>query len=567
MSSPIVEDQSQTAVLNPILSDRFALKWSHLLVTLTFCIFFLYCNYIPIFHSDIWGHVAYGHWILEHHRLPVEDPFVSLAQGVPVTATAWLGQVIFAGAEQSLGVEWISNIFALSLLASYLLLARLFYLQTGRAGMAVAGAVLVWIVGWSRHAIVRPEIFGSVCFALLFWLIVRADPFRSRDIPDNRPVPNGHLWAVWIGVPLLFAAWANLHGSFVVGFAVLGCYGLGRAIEVARQSRSPIAVLKDRQVRRWLLLGELAIVATLLNPYGVDLLIHTLLFPSNTNLKDIVEWYPLEMVSYEGIEIGFSWILMLVVLRHSRARMTAADVLLLIVFTLAACMRVRMVTWYAPVLMVVLMPHVADVVRQFGGRFSNLRVPGWCRSLSVGSFRYTLLIGLAIWMTFAFAPISHFVLGGKKRPPEHLFSRGTPREITEYLREHPPQGQIANPQWWGDWLVWNGPPDLKVFMTTNAVHAAPEQVWRDYLAISRGRDGLERRLERYRVNTIIVHKELQERLARYVRRMAGWRIVHEDEVGLLAVRGVSLPENESETSTEKMSVSQRPPAKESAVGR
>jgi hypothetical protein len=567
MSSPIVEDPTQSTELNPILSERFALQRSHLLITLTFCLFFLYCNYIPIFHSDIWGHVAYGHWILEHQRLPVEDPFVSLAQGVPVMVTAWLGQVIFASAEQSFGAEWISNIFALALLASYLVLARLFYLQTGRPGLAVAGAVLVWIVGWSRHAIVRPEIFGSVCFALLFWLIVRADPFRSRDLPDNRPVSRGHRWAVWIGVPVLFTAWANLHGSFVVGFGVLGCYGLGRAIEVAMRSRNVIAVLKDRQLRRWLLLGELAIVATLLNPYGVDLLIHTFLFPGNPNLKSVVEWYPLEMVSYEGIEIGFSWILMLVVLRHSRARMTAADVLLLIVFTLAACMRVRMVTWYAPVVMVVLMPHLADVARQLKGRFSIVRAPAWWRLLAVRSFRYTLLVGLVIWMTFAFAPISHFVLGGKNRPPEHLYSGGTPREITEYLREHPPKGQIANPQWWGDWLVWNGPPDLNVFMTTNAVHAAPEQVWRDYLAISRGQDGLERRLDRYRVNTIIVHKELQARLTRYVRRMAGWTIVHEDEVGLLATRGVSLPEDDTETSAQNMSVSQRSHAKESALGR
>ena len=96
--------------------------------------------------------------------------------------------------------------------------------------------------------------------------------------------------------------------------------------------------------------------------------------------------------------------------------------------------------------------------------------------------------------------------------------------------------QIANPQWWGDWLVWDGPPELQVFMTTNAVHVAPARIWKDYLILARGGPGLEQRLDRYRINTIVMHKELQPRLIRIVRRYEDWKITYEDEVGLVAVR-------------------------------
>ena len=528
-------------------TDRVAVAPVHVLATLWFCAFFLYCNYIPIFHSDIWGHVAYGDWILEHGRLPAEDPFVPLAQGVPVMATAWLGQVILAAVRAQLGPEWISNLFAVACLATSFFLARAFFLQTKSPGLAALGTILVWIVGWSRHAIVRPEIFGSVCFALLLWLVVRADSRRARLAASDRGAPQT---ALWIGVPLIFAAWANLHGSFIMGFAVLGCGLAGRVLELLARRNRLRSLFTDAELRRWLHLCELAFAGTLVNPYGIDLFVNTLVFPANPNLEDVIEWFPLEMVSYEGIEIGFSWLLAIVVLRHSRARMRPADVLLLAVLALACCLHVRMVTWYAPAAIIVLMPHIADVVRQAGDRLPILgrnfdfqpaiRNP---QSAIRGrrSFRYTLCAALAIWCAFSFAPISRAVLGGKPRPPEKLYSHDTPRGVTKFLREHPPAGQIANPQWWGDWLAWDGPAGLRVFMTTNAVHVAPPRVWNDYLAIARGLPGLENRLDRYRVNTVIVQKNLQKRLTQTMRRLPGWKVVYEDDVALVAARGPDVP--------------------------
>jgi hypothetical protein len=77
---------------------------------------------------------------------------------------------------------------------------------------------------------------------------------------------------------------------------------------------------------------------------------------------------------------------------------------------------------------------------------------------------------------------------------------------------------------------------MDVMMTTNSVHVVPPRVWRDYLAIAQAAPGLERRLNRYRANTIVVCKELQTQLEPTVRRLSGWDIVYEDDVGLVAVR-------------------------------
>lgn len=523
-------------VLTPKLSAAWALDGRHLLLIAGFALLFMHHNYLPLFHSDIWGHIAYGNWILDHRALPADEPFVTLAEGVPIVDTAWLGQVLFALAGRGGDPEGYSHLFAIAVLAGSLVLMRAIYLQTRSAGIAATGAWLAWFLNFSRHAVIRPEVFGTFCFAVLWWLVVRTDERRSRGLPGVNESRIGPAWLPYVLMPLLFALWANLHGSFIVGFAVLGSYVAGRAVEVLWVSRDVVAVLRDGCFRRWLVLSELAVLGTCATPYGFDLLLHTLLFPSNPNLKDVLEWFPLEMVSLEGIPMGLSWVLLLVVLRHSRARVAVSDVLVLGVFSLAVCLRVRMISWYAPSLMVVLAPHVAEIcsrlkVTQQGERFVRLTEPLYRRS-----FRLTLIAGLMVWVTFAFSPISRPVLGGKPRPQDRLYSNDTPLGVTEWLREHPPQGMVANPQWWGDWIVWDGPAGIEVMMTTNSVHVVPQRVWKDYLAISQAQPGLSRKLNKYRVNTIIVCRELQSSLERTVRGMSDWQVVYEDEVGLVATR-------------------------------
>lgn len=513
--------------LTPVLSEKFALRRSHVLTVICFVVAFLYYSYTPIYHSDIWGHVSYGEWMLEHQSLPTEDPILELATGVPVTCTAWLGQVIFGFAHQEFGPQWVSNIFALTTMAMWLVLTVACFLRGRSLQASLLCAVLCLIATWSRHAIVRPEIFGGLCFAaLLLMVVLRHSRNAGYEASETDEVPSGIPF--YIGVAALFVCWVNLHGSFIVGFAVLGCQLLGRAIECLQQSKGLRGLLQDRVLRQWFVACEVALVASLVNPYGMDLLIHTLLFPSNPNLKDVVEWYSLQMVSYEGFEIGVSWVVLAVLLRHSRVKFRSADVLMLAVFTLAVVMRVRLQSWYAPVFVIVIAPHLADVLK----RWRLCEFP----SLQTRSFNNSLILLLLIWMGFAFAPISSGVLGGMDRAPNALYSRDTPVELTAWLQENPPQGQVMNPQWWGDWLVEFGPSDMKVFMTTNAVHVAPPRVWKDYLALARAEPGFETLLDRYRVNTIIVQKERQVRTARLVRKLTGWEITYEDDLGFVATR-------------------------------
>jgi hypothetical protein len=529
----------KSPILTPVLSARCALRIEHLLVTGLFATLFLALNYIPLRNTDLWSHVEYGKWILAHAALPAFDPWLPLAEGMPVVDTAWLAQAALAQMEIWCGVEGLSGLFAVTVWLSYLLLARTFYLQTGRLGLATFGTVLAIAVGWSRFATIRPENFSMLALTTLAWLLARDRRLGAFSSLEGN-VETSARWTTWFAVPLLFAVWANLHGTFVCGLAVLGCFAAGRLIEVAWYTRSLPAVLADRTLRRWVVLTELAAAATLINPYGIDLWLEVVRFSTNPILRDMSEWNPLVILNTGGYEFALATIVLVVLLRHSRRSVRPVDVLLLGLFAFAAVSQMRMMGWLAPIFTLVVMPHVADIwnrlrpARPNGDELIDQLPPG---ELPPGrSWRISLACVMLVWITFAFSGFGTTLLGGKARSAEKLYSEGTPLKLTQYLREHPPTGQIFNPQWWGDWLIWDGPAGIRPFANTQ-VHLLPVNVWRDYRRISLAEPGWEAVLDRYNIDLMVIDKENQPEIATVLKKNTNWSLRFDEENAQVFVRG------------------------------
>ena len=157
----------------------------HLLLVALWATCFCLLNRAPLQEPDLFGHAAYGRWILEYRTLPQEDPFLPLS-GMRMVDWAWPTQVILAGAAAMGGGEALSGLFAATVLAAYLALARTFYLQSRSVLVAHAGVILVAAVGWSRTATARPEMFGLVCLAVLLWLLWGTVPGIRRKRRSRR---------------------------------------------------------------------------------------------------------------------------------------------------------------------------------------------------------------------------------------------------------------------------------------------------------------------------------------------------------------------------------------------
>jgi hypothetical protein len=185
-----------------------------------------------------------------------------------------------------------------------------------------------------------------------------------------------------------------------------------------------------------------------------------------------------------------------------------------------------------------MVPQMADVWSRI---FSKKKQPAAAMDPERQQFlrlAAALICLLFVWCGFALSTVSQPLLGGTPRSNDNLFSSDTPHGITKYLREHPPEGLVFAPQWWGDWISWDGPTGIQLFMTTN-LHLTPRRVWRDYLTIGRGQAGWEQLLDKYNVQTLVVHNKLQTPLVRALRRSANWKKVYEDSLGMVLQRASS----------------------------
>jgi hypothetical protein len=476
---------------------------------------------VPIWHTDVWGHLAYGRCVWQQGGLPSTETLMPLARDVPFVDTVWLSQLIGYGLYSRFGVAALQCLFAAPITAAGGALAHAAYGSTRSVWCALFGVALFGWINYQPLQIVRPQLAGMVCFVLLLvWL------FSGR-------VRRWHWWAI----PLLFALWANLHGSFPVGLAALTLFAAGRVFDVWRRTRRPGIALADRQVRRLLLLLGLSAAATLVNPYGPGVYAEILAVARNPNLRDLVEWKPLTVRMLHGQAAVVVTIGLCIVYYLSRRRVRAVEILLLAGLGMLALWHSRMLVWWGAVAAYCLPLHLSGAWRWL----SPLRA----RSSPCGG-RWTILTLAVAAICFLATPFASALWRGPSADPaaarqglRRSVSVLTPVDAVDYLTQQPPQGQVFNTYEWGDFLLWAGPPDLRIFVASHA-HLVPHDVWIDYMRISAASAGWEAALDRYAVTTVIVDRTGRGTLIRRLRESANWQVDYEDRIAVVFTRRESI---------------------------
>jgi hypothetical protein len=486
-------------------------------LTLALGLLFVVLSARPLWHTDLWGHLAYGRWIAAAKAVPAVEPLMPLAQGVPFIDTAWLSQVIGFEAMNWLGVTSLTFLYSASITAMATMLLWRGYRRSQSAGIALAGVGLWLWACWQHLSIMRPQLAGMLCFTLLLTLMT------------SRQRPTWH----WLAVPALFVAWANLHGSFVVGLLLLAGLAAGRSIDLAVRCGEFRAVQRDSHVRRSVMLLELAATAVLLNPYGLRLYAEVLSVANNPNVQELTEWAPLQLRMAQGQVTAVVALLLIVLYRLSPRRVTSAEVLLLFGFGAAALWSSRMLVWWIPLAVTFGTQHASAI---WHTRFapSEGRAP-----LVYNGCWSVITVGLVL-ICFSFTPFGSRLLQGRDATLEQTVSKQTPLAVTQHLKKladqnRLPRGQAFNTYEWGDYLLWAGPPKLNVFLASH-VHLVPREVWNDYIAISDGASGWEEILDRYGVNVIAIDEATHSGLIARLRENENWHQSYSDNVGAVYLR-------------------------------
>lgn len=352
--------------------------------------------------QDSWLTLVGGREVVAH-GLPGFDHLTVLASGHRWVDQQWLAQLLFYGAARLGGVGLAFAVSALAALTAFGLAA----LTAQRRGASPV-AILVFL-GWAVVAApwglqMRAQVLALPLFALILWLLTRE---RDTRCPSLLVLP-------------VLVLWANIHGSVVVGLAVVFIYAL---VALARGARA-----------RALALLVLAPASLFVSPYAARLPgYYRLMLLDPPFGRFVKEWQRTSPSPLTAAFFVLAIAAVILVLRR-RHRVALLDFLVLGLTLAVALDAMRGLIWFS-LAALALLPALAT------------RRPG--------SVRFTG--GVASWSTaVALATIVAAVLWVSARPASAYETR-LPASAADVVRAHAGSARVLANDTTADWLLWKIP--------------------------------------------------------------------------------------------------------------
>jgi hypothetical protein len=253
--------------------------------------------------GDTFWHVAAGRWMIAHRAVPATDPFSFTYAGRPWMAHEWLSEVAMAGAYLAAG--WAGVMLLTGLAIGALTLQMGAWLARWLSPIAAICALILGLACVAPGMLARPHLLVLPLLAL--WTI------RLMKAREEARAPG--LWTA-----LLMALWANLHSSFVVGYALAAAFALEALLDFKAWNR--------RSLIGWAAFLGASLVATLATPHGVDGLAFPLKVLDMKTLPFITEWQSPDFMKLSTLELAL--LAGLFALFWKGARLTAVRALILL---------------------------------------------------------------------------------------------------------------------------------------------------------------------------------------------------------------------------------------------
>lgn len=470
-------------------TERY-LTLDHLWVFTLLALIWLFLSITPLPPNDLWWHMAAGRAMIQEGALITTNRWAyTLPADAPYVYQSWLSELIMYG------VWWLGDVPLLTLTRtlvitlSYGLISWHAWRQVGQ-GKAVALALfLAVMVGWNNWTL-RPQ---TLAFLPGVAFVVVLGEYRSGRLATRR---------LLLLLPLLMILWVNLHGSFMLGAALLALAWLGTAITVLRSVREPNHQA-GVQLQGLTLAGGATLLALLVNPLGIGIFGYVQDMLTNTPLQQwFVEWQPPENTfNLAGTGFWFYALLLLlaVLMATGPRRPTATDLLWYCALAWLTIGGVRYAAWFALVLLPLLAERLALLLpNRPPARGSALFSTIYSASLGV------MLIAVLPWfMPARYLGIEQlFADAGRYR---FLVSSSTPIAATAWLADNPIEGRFWTTMTYSSYTIWEM-PEKQVFADLR-VELFPVAIWEDYFTIARGDERSLAVIDRWQITHLLLPVE------------------------------------------------------------
>jgi hypothetical protein len=229
--------------------------------------------------AGIGWHIRNGENILATRMVPHVDSFSATMAGQPWFAWEWLYDAAIALIHKAAGLDGVVAFSALSIALTFALVFRLSLKKGASLGMTLVFLVLC-ILASSIHFLARPHVVGWLLTVVWFWILEGSHRSTLAEVRAD-PTP--------ILLPVLMIAWVNLHGSFVIGFLLLGIYFLADVLTAYTTSNEQLRTSALVHARLMGAVSVMSALTSLLNPFGYKLHVHVYQYLSSRFLMQHIE--------------------------------------------------------------------------------------------------------------------------------------------------------------------------------------------------------------------------------------------------------------------------------------
>ncbi|EKD65456.1 MAG: hypothetical protein ACD_50C00083G0015 [uncultured bacterium] len=466
------------------MKNRFVLLF--FLPTVLFFAIVFWARGAILLDADFGWHLRMGE-IIQNTGIPKNDPFSYTMPSYPFVDHEWLTDIVISKLYPLIGMKGLAVIFSLiATLAALIQLPFPIKKWSFVPFVLAAGSFLVFVG-------VRVQVISWLFFSILLFILFHKKAQKWQFL-----------------LPLFFILWANLHGGFGIGLAVLLVVTL---VHVWEQRR--------------LLLGEIAILAlciasTFINPYGIGLWKELWVSISDASLRwSILEWMP-ALFLFNFTFWMFTLISVLVVLRY-RNKYSLSQLVLFCILLIAGLSSMR----HLPFFLILALPMTINGFVWFEQEAKNYK-NGVERLNKVYSI-FAAVVTIVVIVEVALGLYSARIL------QERSFY---PNKAVEFLSANQSCGQLFSVYVWGGYLIWKL-PEKKVFidgrMPSWRREVSPlsesDYALEEHKKVLAGKIPLSMVITKYRVDTVVLPFEEKREITPLARSMQN--VLGKDVAGLL----------------------------------
>src|SRR5215211_1473808 len=449
---------------------------------------------LSISPHDYWFYVRIGKDILESGSIPTVDTFSYTYPGRPIFYQSWLSAVLFWLAHAAGGATLTSLIRGLCIALTYGWIWAL--MRSAGTGTKLATLLTILLgLSSSMNWSVRPQMFAYPLFAVMLWVLWHWQ--------------QGHAKWIWL-LPLATLLWANLHGSFVLAFFLIGSallFGAG----------------DKKQLLLW---SGLSLLVTFVNPRGIfvwQFVSDMLTSPSDQLFA--TEWRPPVNAGWQ-MNIFFAWLLLFAPLAAlSPRRLSALEWAWFLGFGWLALSGLRYVIWFMFIMALLSGPLLTELVRPFtrdAARAGN----------SNSHFNF-VLGGMLLLLPLLMLPGLR-ESWWKDSPPIYQ-QAATPIAATEWLAAHTDlPGPLFADYTFGSYLTFALP--ARRLWIDNRFNAYPPEHWEKYQTISSAKPEWDELLAKDKVNLLMLSLASQPSLVQAVEQSEQWCEQYRDKAAVIFSR-------------------------------